>query len=151
MKKYNRTAIFRKMWGLVKNYKMDASTALTKAWKMEKLELAERELAELNMKELNGGKHNIVAQNMIRENNARIAELIKEINGLKAEIYPTVECVQEERIDPLRRSKVNSYAVVFGEHSSSYINAKKELDELIAKGTETRIVEKLDLNAYDAA
>ena len=58
------------------------------------------------------------------------------------------------KADPFKisqlRNKVNSNRIVFGETNTMYINAKKELDDMI-NGTQTVTGTKLDLNAYSAA
>lgn len=153
MKKINRAEIFKKMHRLVKAYGMSKSEALTKAWKMAKLEIIENELFILNMKDLNGGRNNIAAQNQLCEQNRKIDELSKKVIELKEAIYPRItgsheEKLTSEQIDGIKW-KINK--IKNGDPYSPK-GERERLEKMLAAGTVTITYEnKLDLNAYNVA
>ena len=165
MKKYNRVEIFKKMWRLVKNCNLSMSEALTKAWKMAKLEPLEAELFELNQKDLNGGKTNAVAQMMIMENNRRIDELHRQIAALKAEIYPTVTVTETVTKNTMTEAEKAAMTKRMNEAKEIMETAKNYRDKLgfetmynslkkqLADSNKVEVYtfERLDVNAYDAA
>lgn len=164
MKKYDRKAIFSKMWSLTKNYNMNTSEALGKAWKMAKLEILENEYFLLKTKDLTGGKTNIVAQNMIREYREELDTLSQKVIALKKEIYPTVAITETIIENPMTEveKEIIIKRLTEAKKAMETANYRDKLGyETIIQKLKTQIEnsnkekiytsEKLDLNAYDAA
>ena len=134
---YNRSEIMKKMHRLIKAYGMSKSEALTKAWRMAKLEILSGELFILNAYSPAGGASNIMAQNAIREHNTAVNALTSKISALKAEIYPTV--VTERKV----KLSNPTISVTFDKETGKY--TETVIDSL------TQTSEYLDVHAYNAA
>lgn len=135
MKKYNLSKIMTTANTLRNKYDMSASEALIKAWKIARVELLENELSELNQKDISGSVNNIFAQNALRENYNAINSIIKKIDLLKHEIYPTMKL---ERKIKLANPTVS---VTFDKTTNKYIETP--IDYII------RTDEYLDTSAYE--
>ena len=155
--KYNRVEIFNTAWRLAKNYNMDMSAALTKAWSMAKLEILKNELFGLNMYSPNGGANNIIAQNEIRIHEEKISAVKTKIDELKNRIYPKIAIVEENATVKFMKA-----AIIRNEAMLASITKESDRQEIIKSNDdmkkqieklekESAVYYQLDTNAYKAA
>jgi hypothetical protein len=154
MKKYNRTEIMKRAHTIRRIDGSNMSEALTKSWKLAKLEILKGELFLLNMKDISGGRTNAAAHSQIRANNEAIDRLQKEISVLKREIYPGETKVEkiyrytEAQIEMQRKalSEFKEGGAVYQAIKESLISMEKSLEN-----PEIRTYIIIDENAYNAA